>query len=287
MRVSVVSISGREPVILAADPSWDARAVLEAMPQQGAAARCASHLFFGTVELCGSTTLADIGAGRDSVLTLVIDHLKASAQELLWSSPHSDGCDEVRSAEVTRVQVVDNPALRQAYDRKKNSIREAHAQQSIECEPLRPAVAPGLQAFCRAMGVGLEPGLNEELLMTGTSSPEKIAQEGFMQPPTRGFYGNGLYFADLSCKCHGHSRGREGCLVLARAVLGNVADAGELAAGRRLLEGAGGGLYDSLAASDGFSVRGRSRSHREYIVFDAEQACPEFLIFYRMPDAAR
>ena len=56
MRVSVVSLSGRELVSLDAGPSWHLSDVRALVPEQDAQAGCRMQIFFGKVELRGSAT---------------------------------------------------------------------------------------------------------------------------------------------------------------------------------------------------------------------------------------
>ncbi|CAK0869328.1 unnamed protein product [Prorocentrum cordatum] len=64
MRVPVVTCSGRELITLAAEPSWRLREVLAAALEESGALDCRARAFFGSAELCGDTTLADLGVER-------------------------------------------------------------------------------------------------------------------------------------------------------------------------------------------------------------------------------
>ena len=95
MRVSVVSLSGRELVSLDAGPSWHLSEVRALVPEQAAQAGCRMRVFFGEVELCGSATLAELGVGHGSELTLLFTPPRVvtggpGSSAKLWSAASGD-----------------------------------------------------------------------------------------------------------------------------------------------------------------------------------------------------
>ncbi|CAK0848079.1 unnamed protein product [Prorocentrum cordatum] len=80
LRVPVVTCSGRQVVVLDADPCWCLLDVLAAMPAQDVTPRSSRRLFFGEEELRGTACLADLGVESGCELTLVLTAQPDAAQ---------------------------------------------------------------------------------------------------------------------------------------------------------------------------------------------------------------
>ena len=145
----------------------------------------------------------------------------------------------------------------------------------------------------------------EVYLFHGTSleNAKLITQDGFdIRKARNGLYGRGVYFAEETCKAHQYTKrihdetGNIFCMLYCRVVLGNTYNFSRTETGPSLSgmvrPQPGDAAFSALADRSGEwynSVRVGSQSdtartpqvHREYVVYDAAQAYPEYAVFYQ------
>eukprot|EP00440_Ansanella_granifera_P067812 gb/GFBE01073565.1/.p1 GENE.gb/GFBE01073565.1/~~gb/GFBE01073565.1/.p1 ORF type:complete len:511 (+),score=76.88 gb/GFBE01073565.1/:1-1533(+) len=219
----------------------------------------------------------------------------SAVEKLLHGTSHSGNgsiCSPMSSAKVVSVIPIVNRGLWASYQHVKQDIRRRHMESGILTALLRP---DGQEGFMHTFPwIRLDQALNERLVFHGTSREnlQSIAVHGFEPRLSKegGLYGEGVYFAEQSCKSVQYSKpDAKGVryMLVARAVFGVVYPAQApmrrqklpplLNADNEIL-----GRYDSVLAEAGVqNGRPGGQQHREFILFKGEQAFPEFVIAYK------
>eukprot|EP00927_Polykrikos_kofoidii_P044405 TRINITY_DN38381_c0_g1_i1.p1 TRINITY_DN38381_c0_g1~~TRINITY_DN38381_c0_g1_i1.p1 ORF type:complete len:408 (-),score=58.82 TRINITY_DN38381_c0_g1_i1:192-1286(-) len=218
--------------------------------------------------------------GREADVTV---DLARRFQDMLLSTCHDhtaefpdSPCAKYRSMRIRRIARIQNPMLWQLYCVKRWTI--ARELGPRPAKPLQPPVDPSLHVG------SVDPSINELFVLHGTKRNvvSTIIEEGFDERVSTGMYGQGLYFSPQSCKVLQYTDVDDDglrCFFVVRVVLGSIhyvtqAD-GSL---RRPPKALHGGANHSVVANAGkMGLRGQ-QFHQELILFDGDQAYPEFLI---------
>jgi hypothetical protein len=208
-------------------------------------------------------------------------------EELLKGTAHNDEqrfpgsrCLHLRGVHVKRVLRIQNQELWQLFCLKRRSIRNSIQTSGQLLPPLHPPspVALWLEDSNAA--------INETFAFHGTTYEiaMKIAEEGFDERLSGGLYGYGLYFTPQSCKAEQYApENAEGkrYIIIARVVLGRISYAQASNSNQRVPPDSSDGLKaHCLVANPGEMVgapRGEQH-HQELVIFDGEQAYPEYLV---------
>lgn len=139
-------------------------------------------------------------------------------------------------------------------------------------------------------GLDLDPYINEQLLWHGAapSKVKSIVEEGFdvRLAKRSGLYGEGVYFAEQSCKSFQYCDQDAGIhsIILARVAIGDpfYTQAPQKSLLRPPERTNGSGRYDSVVANVGIAnaVSAAGQQHREVVVFDGSQTYPELVIHF-------
>jgi len=186
--------------------------------------------------------------------------LANTAQDWLRNSEHQ-GCacrGRLQSAVVKKVARVENMILFTKYLNKK---KELGIRRSEAGSIRQPAFAS------RGEDLWLFHGTTKESALS-------IAKCGFQLFKARdGLYGRGIYFSDSACKSDQYTRGENPKVVLlCRVALGRRYEA----RGQEKQPPAG---YHSIFAGNS-TANNRSQIHNEYVIFDSDQAYPEYIVEY-------
>ena len=232
----------------------------------------------------------------DEPAQLKTGHMQNKLQHLLRSTifeGHEDGCQQASSlanAEVLRVDRLENAALWTAYiGRRRNIITRGKGKQA----PLKE------QPVCLAHNTtSLDKKANEQYLFHGVKKEflPAIFDQGLDSrlAANTGLYGEGIYFAENSCKSHrytGEPADGVHCMLYCRVALGKVYTTKKTLLGvkRPAFDKAGeavpgGKLFDSVVAPTGPMADHQNghQVHREFVVFDRSQVYPEFCVYYKI-----
>ncbi|CAE8643078.1 unnamed protein product [Polarella glacialis] len=225
--------------------------------------------------------------------------LVASIENMMRATSHhgpNSRCSPMRQAKVLRVMKVHNVKLGQKYDSRRKQMLQDHADQGVSVGPLTPDVHPCLRLTIEHhfKWMHLEANLNECLLLHGSKRQNiaEIVNSGFEERLSRqgGLYGEGIYFAEESCKSFQYcdKDGGEVYMILSRVLLGDPHCAkGPLnqmkIPPKRHKCDATKGRHNSVVANVGIP-NGRGppalpvQEHREYVIFDGSQAYPEYVV---------
>jgi hypothetical protein len=130
--------------------------------------------------------------------------------------------------------------------------------------------------------VELSTAVNEFFLFHGTKLEvaTTIAQEGFKLEYAKpnGLYGGGIYFADAACKSMQYCSGGTKVFLISRVLMGSACRIKTHNSGKTVApEGC-----DSVFAETGKARNGK-QFHNEYVVYDASQIYPEYLVYIAPP----
>ncbi len=221
-------------------------------------------------------------------------------------------CECLQRIKVHKVYQIENWQLYQAYlDGKRRLERQLDALDSTHrAEALWPSPPPVFAEYSADLKTApLDTRLNECYAFhgAGLAKFQKIADSGFdfREAGAVTYYGAGTYFATNACKSHQYTTETNGaavcCLggggtrigetsgrrhmVLSRVLLGRIHYAAELC--REVKKPPLGA--DSIVANAG-PMPGhhlKVQAHQELVVFDRDQALPEFIIEYAVePESA-
>mmetsp|Transcript_64698 Transcript_64698/g.140962 ORF Transcript_64698/g.140962 Transcript_64698/m.140962 type:complete len:452 (+) Transcript_64698:48-1403(+) len=237
--------------------------------------------------------LSAISPGEEHLPFRAMDQteLVAAAQNLLRRSSHhgvGSRCNPMRDATVTRVYKICQLSVMRNYLRSKEAILEDFRKCAVPKPDLVPPVSKLFREFFPQ--VALDDDVGEELLLHGTTEPRQIAELGFDERCARasGLYGQGVYFAENSCKCFQYTDGAERCIILSRVALGDpYYTACELQGLKRpphrRPERLTPSFHKSVVANagicNGFGLS-QHQQHREFVLFDGRQAYPDLAIFF-------
>ena len=211
-------------------------------------------------------------------------------QALVEACPadHYGDCKRMLKVSITGLQQIRNVDLWKAYDFQKERVRK-----ELERRDGVPTVASALPSrVCK--WAHLDTKLNEILLIHGTTKDriDQIATFGFDERLAResGLYGQGVYFADQSCKSLQYSGacwGNTGCFIIARVILGHPFDApGPLKSLKvePLVDPTNPckGRCHSVIAHPGIPTGGQKQVHREFVLFNGTQAYPEMIVNFKI-----
>mmetsp|Transcript_125158 Transcript_125158/g.279213 ORF Transcript_125158/g.279213 Transcript_125158/m.279213 type:complete len:782 (-) Transcript_125158:165-2510(-) len=219
--------------------------------------------------------------------------LKAAAQTVLRNTAHGpsyaggvSACGQMQGATVLRVETNFNAVVWKDYERMKDRIR----MRGAHIARVTPTVPLALLHAFPWIAQYLDLDLNERLVFHGTTKDKlpAILKGGFDERfAATGLYGDGVYFAEESCKSAQYCKDvGERCMILARVVLGSPSIAtgkrkGERKAPFRDPTDPSQGMHDSVVAHPGIPIgNGQHQQHREFIVFNGMQAYPELVIYF-------
>ena len=223
---------------------------------------------------------------------------------------HPGNCANMLSARVTGVKLITNRMLFDAYMLAKSQIKRAHKQLRKKGIHTNVQLVPNVSTTIRRTfpWVQLDPTVGEELLLhgTGNGTVEAIAEQGFNERFSRnGLYGDGIYFAEQSCKANRYSdaahydrkhEGFQGCLIVTRVALGECFETTQQRPGERMAPlrneadltlGTFDGVVfnpDAREASGSAHRIGmpQTQEHREFVIFDGSRAYPEFAVYFEL-----
>lgn len=224
-------------------------------------------------------------------------HLIPLAQEALRClvpEGHPPECRQMQQAVVTAVEQVSNVSLWKKYMLTRKEFIEA-LQHRREC-PWATNFGQGPAKLASIFEyVNLDCRANEVLLLHGTSmeNAEHIVTQGFDERMTqRKLYGPGVYLTSDACKAAQYcGKGRQGCIIIARVLLGHPFEArGPMPSHDRppAVEGRG-VLHDSVVACPGIpNGKGKgkgkgqgSQLHWEFVVSRGDlQIYPELRVYF-------
>ncbi|CAE8613734.1 unnamed protein product [Polarella glacialis] len=227
--------------------------------------------------------------------------LVAIIENMMRTTSHhgpNSRCSPMRQAKVLRVLKVHNVRLGQKYDSRCKQMLQDHADQGVAVGPLTPDVNSFLQSTIKAFDewMHLEASLHECLLLHGSKRQNisEIVSSGFEERLSRqgGLYGEGIYFAEESCKSFQYcdKDGGENSMILSRVLLGDPHYAkgplGQMKISPKRDEAdATKGRHNSVVANVG-TPNGQPppsvQEHREYVIFDGSQAYPEYVVIFEV-----
>ena len=211
-------------------------------------------------------------------------------QALVEACPldHFGDCSRMRTVSITGLHQVYNVSLWKDYEFRKEQVRK-----ELEIRQGVPIVASNLPSRVCSW-VHLDGKINEVLLIHGTTQDriDQIANFGFDErlARERGLYGQGVYFADQSCKSLQYSGAKwqqTGCFIIARVILGHpchapgalkhlkvepMVDSNDPSKGR----------CHSVIAQPGTPTGGQRQIHREFVLFNGAQAYPEMIVHFKI-----
>ena len=187
---------------------------------------------------------------------------------------------------VRRVDRVQNVGLWLKYRLQyQELLKHRHRPTETQLDPSRPETQPRPVATLRhglTKEHQLDHAVNECYLFHGTTAEtsKKIIANGFEERLAQltGMYGAGAYFAEESSKSDQYTMAQDGVhfMFVARVLLGaQVFETSKSCSQRRILDevpGLPGVRYSSLLGLHG--------KLREFVVYDGQQAYPEFLVHY-------
>lgn len=190
---------------------------------------------------------------------------------------HFEQENESKTLKVLRIDKVFNFTLEQRYKEQVQKVLSAHGSQCCE-EPI-----PFL--FSKD-SIGHSLGLGETLLYHGCRSEvlDIILENGFEVPhtPRSGcFFGKGIYFTDDSKKADAYvsKTEEEGSMLVAKVLLGRTYVEKE----KPRVSGIDTNEWDSLVSYK--APKGLLR-HNEYVVYDAAQCVPLYVVRYTKVSAS-
>jgi hypothetical protein len=221
--------------------------------------------------------------------------IKATMQSWIRETvlqPHSHACSSTPAspllkATVTKVMRVENEMLWRLYETRKAVLKSEYAKTKVKESLSHKTKQPSLPS------VELSADVNELFLFHGTSDETAmtIARHGFDERVASlgGLYGAGSYFADSSCKSHQYTRrsaAGEHVLLLCRVTMGWPFATSTMHPNQRRppenpAMGSGKRPFDSIFAESG-KAKGGAQFHNEFVVFDRNQAYPEYVIYYNV-----
>ncbi|CAE7697420.1 Tiparp [Symbiodinium pilosum] len=163
---------------------------------------------------------------------------------------------------------VEDEVLWRTYAARRAEIRK----RSVVRADVKPETA---ESFQYSATLSLDHGVNEVWLLHGTSEVAANAiSKGNFIPSTGGCFGAGVYFADTASKSNGYAKAAgDGCkiMLLCRVVLGNV----------RVLPKGSDSSADRFAKDPGVDTILGETNAREFVVYDATQIYPEYIMYYK------
>ncbi|CAE7562345.1 TNKS2 [Symbiodinium sp. CCMP2592] len=221
-------------------------------------------------------------------------------QEALKKTSHCEGrCTPMKNLEIVKIEKIHNISLWSRYSNTKDRLRSELKEEKVQPTPPKSLLSDLLQKTFPFIQLDEEVG--EALLLHGTrrENKEVIAKKGFNErlSGSKGLYGQGIYFADQSCKCYqysGAAGGSDGIFIVARVLLGDPFIAkGTMLGEREAPErdpSRSPSRYNSVIADAGTPhvphanglTSASAQVHREYIVYDGGQAFPEMVIHFRV-----
>lgn len=227
--------------------------------------------------------------GQPSSTGLMLDEgLKGAAERALRDTVHDNDadCARMKGASVLRVEQTCNPLVWKDYERSKERMKQA----GRDIARIVPGVPEALLTAFPWIAQHLDSSINERLVFHGTTRDNlpAILAGGFNERFARtGLYGDGVYFAEKSCKSAQYCKDvGERCIIIARVVLGCASIARCPARGERKApfidpQRPALGMHDSVVAHPGIPIGpGKEQVHREFIIFNGTQAYPEFVIYF-------
>jgi hypothetical protein len=222
------------------------------------------------------------------------DQMKVPIQTWIRGSIFQNGsCNcpgsSARTAVVTSVLKIQNGTLLEKYNLTKKIMK---AQLALHGSAVVKLVNKPKQQDDPGFPK-LDQEINELFLFHGTrteNTGQIIAKQGFDERVAYlgGLYGGGCYFADCSCKSNQYTVPEpvpvpvpaSRTFLICRVLMGwpfcthtSHSDA------RRPPDNSTGRVYDSIFAESGVARAGL-QSHNEYVVFNGDQVCPEFLVTF-------
>jgi len=197
--------------------------------------------------------------------------------------------------QIVRVMQVQNSAQWSRYVDCKRQMKDDHRRFSLTPGPIEPPLPAASRQFYLDYGCDfdIDASVNEALLFHGTSrdlATKDIATRGFDCRLSKfGYYGSGVYFASNGCKSHQYAKveGHTRTVIISRVALGDMCWANRVnrdlkrpprksnPSGQRR-------CFDSVVAKPG-PMPGHfhgAQAHQEFVIFDNNQAYPEFIVEY-------
>ena len=193
----------------------------------------------------------------------------------------------VRNVAILGLQQVCNIRIWKAYEFRKEEIRkELEGRDRIP--PVISALPSKVCSWAR-----LDSKINEVLLLHGTTQVDQIAEFGFdlRLANERGLYGQGIYFTDQSCKSFQYSglgAGRDGCLIIARVILGHPSNAAGTLTQVKVEpmvdpnDPSKGRCHSVIVQPGTPNGSAQGQVHREFVLFNGAQAYPEMIVHFRI-----
>jgi len=193
---------------------------------------------------------------------------------------------------VTNVMRIENRDLWAQYCAGREGVKAKRRHRAVALEKLTKAGPAQTMALASSdLKQDIDRDINEVLLWHGTSpnGAMGIKNEGFRMSKAGtnagSMFGPGIYLAENSTKSDEYAQDdKDGlyqgqfCLLLCRAVLGQVlqmVDGGEAVHGM-VSEAMRSEKYDSVLGDRAVAVG----TYREFVIYKAEQAYPEYVILY-------
>eukprot|EP00039_Didymoeca_costata_P007564 m.101228 g.101228 ORF g.101228 m.101228 type:complete len:1595 (+) comp13736_c2_seq2:1510-6294(+) len=197
-----------------------------------------------------------------------------------------NGKDQIQRATYSRLQVVkveriENRNLFLRYSTRKLWLKDeaAKIKTTLAIQPTNLRV----KSYERWMRDTLESQLNEVYLFHGTKPDVAavIVETGFEEKVASlsGMYGAGIYFADQANKSDQYTtadRNGHHHMFLSRVTMGGYPGVNSTGNGKRITP-----LINNSKIHRYTSTHGTNGMHHEYIVFEKDQAYPEYLITYK------
>eukprot|EP00931_Biecheleriopsis_adriatica_P009416 TRINITY_DN110495_c0_g1_i1.p1 TRINITY_DN110495_c0_g1~~TRINITY_DN110495_c0_g1_i1.p1 ORF type:complete len:387 (-),score=25.74 TRINITY_DN110495_c0_g1_i1:192-1196(-) len=208
-------------------------------------------------------------------------------------------CGVLQRARIVQVDRVENEPLWQRYCEHLFRTRQTFSSRDGELGRLHMCGINQTMMRKHTASLGeLDSEVNEMWLFhgTGPGTAHQIAMSGFdNRLSNKGLYGDGTYFASQACKSHQYTCPHGSCracecrgtrtIILARVVLGDFYVTHQTLKGyRRPPEKGDNLLYDSVLANPGDMLNHPKdyQDHQEFVIFDMNQAYPQYLIRYTL-----